>query len=87
MRSAIGFAWNYSEESDEHVTQLRDLNRSYSAVIGAQSSKKTKVPAPAKGQRDGDVWICAENDTFNRIIVSLGQWDNCVVLTLCVIER
>ena len=42
----------------------------YEEVIGAQSKSKR---AQAKGRRDGDVWICAENDTFNSIIEALGH--------------
>jgi hypothetical protein len=51
------------------------------AVVAAGTTKsrkkgKTKgIPAPAKGRRDGNVWIAAENDSFNRIIVALGLWD------------
>ena len=35
---------------------------------------KKGIPAAAKGQRDGHVWIAAENDNFNKILVALGLW-------------
>ena len=50
-------------------------------VVGAATKSKSKkkskrgIPAPAEGQRQGNVWIAAENDSFNRILVALGLWD------------
>ena len=37
-------------------------------------ARDSAVPAAAKGKRDGHVWIAAENDSFNKILVALGLW-------------
>ena len=36
---------------------------------------------PAAGRREGDEWVCAENDTFNRIASAL-KWESYKDLSL-----
>ena len=68
---------------EEHF-DYDDLSYDDAVVAATSGQKKQKakkpvskkgIPAAAKGQRDGHVWIAAENDNFNKILVALGLWD------------
>ncbi len=58
---------------DSVVEYRKRRSRDKPGTTKSRKKGKTKgIPAPAKGRREGNVWIAAENDSFNRIIVALG---------------
>ena len=55
-------------------TQSRSQKSKKGASKGTKKGKKS-LHKPAEGERRGDEWISADNDTFNRIATALG-WES-----------
>ena len=55
-------------------TQSRSQKSKKGASKGTKKGKKS-LHKPAEGERRGDEWISADNDTFNRIATTLG-WES-----------